>query len=95
MQGFTLAAITDAEKIKLRHKNEQSQWTVKYRSRALGQGACLKGIMSRAITMQCFTLLALTDVEKCQGACLKGMSRAITMQGFMLLALTDVEKTRL
>ena len=39
MQGFTLAAITDAEKIKFRRKNEQSQWTVKYRSRALGQGA--------------------------------------------------------
>ena len=55
MQGFTLAAITDAEKIKLRHKNEQSQWTLKYRSRALGQGACLKG-MSRTITMQGFTL---------------------------------------
>ena len=63
MQGFTLAAITDAEKIKLRRKNEQSQWTMKYRSRALGQGACLKG-MSRTITMQGFMLLALTDVEK-------------------------------
>ena len=44
MQGFTLAAITDAEKTKLRRKNEQSQWTVKYRSRAAGQGACLKGM---------------------------------------------------
>ena len=63
MQGFTLAAITDAEKIKLRHKNEQSQWTLKYRSRALGQGACLKG-MSRTITMQGFMFLALTNVEK-------------------------------
>ena len=63
MQGFTLTAITDAEKIKLRRKNEQSQWTMKYRSRALGQGACLKG-MSRTITMQGFMLLALTDVEK-------------------------------
>ena len=63
MQGFTLAAITDAEKIKLRRKNEQSQWSVKYRSRGLGQGACLKGI-SRTITMQGFTLLALTYVEK-------------------------------
>ena len=63
MQGFTLAAITDAEKIKFRHKNEQSQWTLKYRSRALGQGACLKG-MSRAITMQGFTLAGITDAEK-------------------------------
>ena len=49
MQGFTLEAITDAEKIKLRLKNEQSQWSVKYRSRALGQG---------------FTLAGITDVEK-------------------------------
>ena len=63
MQGFTLAAITDAEKTKLRRKNEQSQWTVKYRSRALGQDACLKG-MSRTITMQGFTLAAVTDAEK-------------------------------
>ena len=63
MQGFTLAAITDAEKIKFRHKNEQSQWTLKYRSRALGQGACLKG-MSRTITMQGFTLAGITDAEK-------------------------------
>ena len=29
----------------------------------MGQGACLKG-MSRTITMQCFTLAAITDVEK-------------------------------
>ena len=63
MQGFTLAAITDAEKIKLQRKNEQSQWSVKYRSRALGQGACLKD-MSSTITMQGFTLLALTYVDK-------------------------------
>ena len=63
MQGFTLAAINDAEKTKLRRKNEQSQRTVKYRSRAAGQRACLKG-MSRTMTMQGFTLLALTDVEK-------------------------------
>ena len=63
MQGFTLAAITDAEKIKLRRKNEQSQWTVKYRSRALSQGACLKG-MSKTITMQGFTLTAITHAEK-------------------------------
>ena len=63
LQGFTLAGIADAEKTKLLHKNEQSQWTVKYRSRAPGQGACLKG-MSRTITLQGFTFLALTNVEK-------------------------------
>ena len=55
MQGFRLAAITDVEKTKLRRKNFQSQWTVKYRSRVLGQGACLNG-MSRTITMQGFKL---------------------------------------
>ena len=63
MQGFTVAAITDAEKTKLRHTNEQSQWTVKYRSRAPGQGACLK-CMSRTLTMQGFTFPAITDAEK-------------------------------
>ena len=36
---------------------------VKYRSRALGQGVSLKGT-SRTITMQCFTLGAITDAEK-------------------------------
>ena len=36
MQGFRHAAISDVEKTKLRQKNFQSQWTVKYRSRALG-----------------------------------------------------------
>ena len=63
MHGFTLAGITDAEKTKLRRKHFQSQWTVKYRSRSAGQGACLNG-MSRTITMQDFTLAAITDVEK-------------------------------
>ena len=62
MQGFRLAAIT-VEKIKLRRKNYQSQWTVKYRSRVLGQGECLKG-MSGTITMQGFRFAAITDVEK-------------------------------
>ena len=48
MQGFTLADITDAEKTKqLRRKNEQSQWTMNCRSRALGQRACLKGIIRK------------------------------------------------
>ena len=63
MQGFRLAAITDVEKTKLRRKTFQSQWTVKYRSRVLGQGACLKG-MTNTITMQGFRLAAITDVEK-------------------------------
>ena len=63
MQGFRLAAISDGEKTKLRRKNFQSQWTVKYRSWALGQGACLKG-MSRTITMQGFRLAAIFDGEK-------------------------------
>ena len=35
---------------------------MKYRSRALGQGACLKG-MSRTITMQGFTVTAITNAE--------------------------------
>ena len=38
MQGFTLAAITDAV---LRSKITKSM-DMKYRSKALGQGACLK-----------------------------------------------------
>ena len=63
MQGFTLTAITDVEKTKLRRKKFQSQWTVKCRSRVLGQGGCLKG-MSRTITMEGFRLAAITDVEK-------------------------------
>ena len=65
MQGFRLAAISEVEKTKLRRKNFQSQWTVKYRSRAPGQGACLKGTcMSRTFTMQGFRLAAICDVEK-------------------------------
>ena len=58
-----ITMITDAEKIKLRRKNEQSQWTMKYRSRSAGQGACLNG-MSRTITIQGFTLAAITDAKK-------------------------------
>ena len=63
MQGFRLAAISDVEKTKLRHKNFPSQWTVKYKSRAQGLGACLKG-MSRTITLQGFRLAAISDVQK-------------------------------
>ena len=63
MQGFRLTATSDVETTKLRRKNFQSQWTVKYRSRALGLGACLKG-MSRTITMQGFRLAAISDGEK-------------------------------
>ena len=63
MQGFSLAAISDVEKTKLRRKNFQSHWTVKYRSWAQGSGACLKS-MSRTITMQGFRLAAISGVEK-------------------------------
>ena len=63
MRGFRLAAISDVEKTKLRCKKFESQWTVKYRSRAPGQGTSLKG-MSRTITMQGFRLAAISDVEK-------------------------------
>ena len=67
MQGLTLAAINDAEKTKLQSNFEVKICKVngfaKYRSRALGQGVCLKG-MSRTITMQGFTLAAINDVEK-------------------------------
>ena len=73
MQGFRLAAIFDGEKTKLRRKIFQSQWTVKYRSRAPGQGACLKG-MSRTITMQGFRLAAISDGEKTKLRCKKFQS---------------------
>ena len=61
MQGLRLAAITDVEKIKLRRKICQRQWTVKYRSRSAGQGASLKGMstLSRTITMQGICILTL------------------------------------
>ena len=36
---------------------------MKYKSRVLGQGACLKG-MSRTITMQGFKVTAITNAEK-------------------------------
>ena len=80
MQGFTLPAITDAEKTKLWHKNYQSQWTVKYRSRAPGQGACSKG-MSRTITMQGFTFPAITDIEKPKLLDKKSMDHEIYVKG--------------
>ena len=43
--------------------NKDNGPSVKYRSRSAGQGACLKG-MSRTITIQSFTLAAITDAEK-------------------------------
>ena len=43
--------------------HQSSQWTMKYRSRVSGQGACFKR-MSRTITMQGFTLAAITGAEK-------------------------------
>ena len=71
MEGFKLAAITDAEKPKLRRKNQtstyknnkKSQRTMKYGARAPDQGACLKGIL-RTMNMQGFILAAITDVGK-------------------------------
>ena len=41
----------------------QSQWSVKSRSRAPGQGSCLKSV-SRTITMQGFILTANTAAKK-------------------------------
>ena len=41
----------------------QSQWSMKWRSSAPGQGACLKGV-SRTITMQGFIFTATTAAEK-------------------------------
>ena len=65
---------------------------MKYRSRAMGQGACLQG-MSRTISMQGFTLAAITVKYRSrapgQGACLKGMSRTISMQVFTPAAITE------
>ena len=58
--SFHTAGINDAEKTKLPQENQQSQWTVKYRSRTPGQGACLKGI-SRTITMQGLTLAGIRE----------------------------------
>ena len=46
----------------------QGQWTVKYRSTALSQGACLKG-MSNTITKQGFMISAFRDAEKRQLLC--------------------------
>ena len=72
MQGFIFTANTAAKKLtlfldstkfsRLDTKFGQSQWSVKSRSRALGQGAFLKCV-SRVITMQCFILPAITATE--------------------------------
>ena len=71
MQGFILTANTAAKKLTIsRHdvnfldstQNFDSQWSVKSRSRALGQGAFLKCV-SRVITMQGFILPAITATE--------------------------------
>ena len=48
---------------KTRCKFWQSQWSVKWRSRALGLGACLKSV-SRTITVQGFILPDITAAEK-------------------------------
>ena len=66
-------------------KKFQRQWTVKYRSRSAGQGACLKlSLMSKKYRTR----------SAGQAACLKSMSRTITMQDFTLAAITDAEKTK-
>ena len=68
MQGFILTTIAAAEKYTLDNsrldiKFVQSQWSVKSRSRAPGQGACLRSV-SRTITMQGFILTANTAAKK-------------------------------
>ena len=62
-EGHLLCKLSHSQLSLMQSKKFQSQWTVKYRSRVLGQGACLKG-MSRTITIQGFRLTAITDVEK-------------------------------
>ena len=72
MQGFILTANTAAKKLTFISRldvnfldstqNFDSQWSVKSRSRALGQGAFLKCV-SRVITMQGFILPAITATE--------------------------------
>ena len=71
MQGFTLAAINDAEETKLRSNFEVKICKVNGSQnigQGQGQGACLKG-MSRTITMHGFTLMAITDAEKTKLRC--------------------------
>ena len=73
MQGLALAAITASEKhilmlddvynARLDVKSKQSHSSTKFRSRAPGHSACLKGI-SMKITMQGLTLEDLTVSEK-------------------------------
>ena len=98
MQGFTLTAITDAENNKLRRnfnvKINKVNGSWKNRSRALGQGACLKG-MSRVKINKVNGPWKYRSRAVGQDACLKGMSRKITMKDLSLAAITDVEETKL
>ena len=81
---YALSAITVAEKTKLRCINEQSQWTMKYRSRSAGQGACLKG-MSRTITMQGSTLAEKTKTIKSMDheIWVKGTGSRCVLEGYV------------
>ena len=63
MKASTIIDIQELRGGRYRTCIGQSQWNVKYRSRAPDQGACLKS-MSMTITMQGFTLAAINDVEK-------------------------------
>ena len=49
---------------RLKVKFWQSTWSIKYRSRALDHGACLKSV-SMTTTMQGSILAAITAAEKC------------------------------
>ena len=67
-EGHLLCKVSHLQLSLMQKKNfdvkiNKVSWTMKYRSRSAGQGACLKG-MSRTITMQGFTLAAITDAEK-------------------------------
>ena len=100
-RGYTLPTITDAEKTQ--YRNLQCQWIVKYMPRASGQGACLKG-MSRRITMQDFTLTAISDsqvhsiVDRCTHGQMKiwthiwhsAISRSVIFFLFVLFVFTSL-----
>ena len=67
MQDLILTAIIASEKCALMpdpSKIMTNHWSAKSKSRALGHSECLK-TMSRTITMQGFTLAAITASKKC------------------------------
>ena len=65
----------------------QSQWNTKYRSRAPGQGECLKS-MSMTITMQGFTLAAINDAEDTK------LRSNFEVKICKVTSITNVEKTK-